>query len=110
MLNAFRTKRSNILVWVLMVMLIVGLAGFGIGVSGGLGNQDVAQVGDQSVTAEEYGRALDQELRSISGQLGRTLPMSEARQYGIDRMVLARLVNDATLDAEAARTRALDGR
>jgi hypothetical protein len=26
MLNAFRTKRSNILVWVLMVMLIVGLA------------------------------------------------------------------------------------
>ena len=103
MLNAFRNKRSNILVWVLMVMLVVGLAGFGIGVSGGLGNQDVAQVGDRSVTAEQYGRALDQELRSISSQLGRNLPMSEARQYGIDRMVLGRLVNDATLDAEASR-------
>ena len=29
--------------------------------------------------------------------------MSEARQFGVDRMVLARLVNDAALDDEAAR-------
>ena len=29
--------------------------------------------------------------------------MSEARQYGVDGMVLARLVNDAALDDEAAR-------
>ena len=29
--------------------------------------------------------------------------MAEARQFGVDRMVLGRLVNDAALDGEAAR-------
>ena len=46
---------------------------------------------------------MQQELRALTQQLGRDLPMAEARQYGVDRMVLARLVNDAALDGEAAR-------
>lgn len=103
MLNAFRNKRTNVLAWLLMAMLVVGLAGFGIGVGGGLTSRDVAQVGDESITSEAYTRALDQELRAISGQIGRALPMEEARQFGIDRTVLARLAGDAALDGEADR-------
>lgn len=103
MLGSFRRGRANVLIWALMAALIVGLAGFGIGVGGGLGSQTVASVGDRDVTADDYLRTLQQELRAYTSQLGRDVPMAEAREYGIDRIVLARLVNDAALDAEAAR-------
>jgi peptidyl-prolyl cis-trans isomerase D len=102
MLKTFRASRSNVLVWIILGLLIVGLAGFGITTGGG-GGQAVAEVGDRRVEAEAYARALDQELRAISGQIGRPLPMAEARRFGIDRIVLARLVADAALDDEAAR-------
>jgi peptidyl-prolyl cis-trans isomerase D len=46
---------------------------------------------------------MQQELRALTQQLGRDLPMAEARQFGVDRMVLARLENDAAHDGEAAR-------
>lgn len=102
MLKLFRARRSSVLIWALIALLIVGLAGFGIGVSG-LGGGWIARVGAREVAPDAYARALQQEIRAISSQLGRTLPMSEARQFGIDRVVLTRLVNDAALDAEAER-------
>ena len=103
MLGSFRKGRANILIWALMAALVVGLAGFGIGVSGGLSTHSVAEVGDRSISSDEYVRALQQELRGYQQQLGRDLPMTEARTYGIDRQVLGRLINDAALDAEAQR-------
>jgi peptidyl-prolyl cis-trans isomerase D len=103
MLGSFRNKRGGILIWALMAALIVGLAGFGIGAGGGLVSQNVARVGDEAVSTDDYVRAMQQELRALTQQVGRQLPMAEARQYGVDQMVLARLVNDAALDAEADR-------
>src|SRR5690606_21235351 len=84
-------------------LLIIGLAGFGISIGGGIGGRDVARVGDRGVEVDDFSRAMNQELNQLASQLGRSLPMTEARQYGIDRMVLTRLVNDAALDGEAAR-------
>ncbi len=105
MLGSFRNnRRSGLFVWALMAAIMVGLAGFGISVGGGLGGSpNVAEVGGQKVTADAYVRAMQQELRALEQQVGRSLPMTEARQYGVDRMVLGRLVNDAALDGEAAR-------
>lgn len=103
MLGSFRKGRANILIWALMAALIVGLAGFGIGVSGGLNTHTVAEVGDRTISGDDYVRALQQELRGYQNQLGRDLPMTEARSYGIDRQVLGRLINDAALDGEAER-------
>jgi len=100
MLKTFRASRSNVVVWAILVLLIIGLAGFGISTGAG-GGQTVAEVGDTRIEADAYTRALDQELRAITGQIGRALPMSEARQFGVDRMVLARLISDAALDHEA---------
>lgn len=103
MLKTFRASRSNVVVWALLILLIIGLAGFGIATTGGVGGQSVASVGDARVEADAYARALDQELQALATQIGRQLPMSEARQFGVDRMVLARLLADAALDDEAAR-------
>lgn len=103
MLGSFRNKRAGVAIWILMAALVVGLAGFGIGVGGGGGSRDVARVGDQEITADAYVRAMQQELRALTQQVGRDLPMAEARQFGVDGMVLGRLVNDAALDGEARR-------
>jgi len=102
MLTFFRASRSNIFVWAIIGLLIVGLAGFSIGAGGG-GSTNVARVGDQEVSAETFARTLDQEIRAISTQVGRNLTVAEAQQFGIDRAVLGRLVADAALDEEAAR-------
>jgi len=102
MLKTFRASRSNVVVWIILVLLMIGLAGFGIS-TGASGGRAVASVGDTRVEADAYARALDQELRALTQQVGRPLPMSEARQYGVDRMVLARLLGDAALDEEARR-------
>lgn len=102
MLQSFRSRKSSVLLWILMGMLIVGLAGFGIGVGGGIGTREVASVGDEGIDADVYARALDQQLRGIAQQTGRSLPIEEARQFGIDRQVLSQLLNEAALDGEAA--------
>lgn len=102
MLKIFRASTSNIFFWAIILLLIVGLAGFGIG-TGGLTSAYVAKVGEREISADDYVRALENELRAITTQLGRGLSMEEARQFGVDRVVLARLVNDATLDNEAER-------
>ena len=74
MLGSFRNKRGGILIWALLAALIVGLAGFGIGAGGGIVSQNVARVGDEAVTADAYVRAMQQELRALTQQVGRQLP------------------------------------
>lgn len=102
MLKTFRASKSNFVVWAILIIIVIGFGGFGISATG-QGGIDLAEVGDESVDAREYGRALNQELDALSRQLGRQLPMAEARQYGVERAVLARMVGDAALDGEAAR-------
>lgn len=103
MLGSFRTSGSKVVFWALLVAIVIGLGGFGIGVGVSGGGNAIATVGDQTVTSQEYVRTLQQELRAITQQTGRTMPMAEARQYGVDRIVLGRLINDAALDEEAER-------
>lgn len=103
MLGTFRKRRAGVLLYALLAALVVGLAGFGIGAGRTISSDKVARVGDVSVTSQDFVRAMQQELRALQQQTGRTLSMAEARQYGVDRMVLSRLVNDAAVDGEAAR-------
>jgi peptidyl-prolyl cis-trans isomerase D len=102
MLRSFRAKTTSIFFWVIVILLIIGLAGFGI-TTGGFRTPNVAQVGDREISAEEFARTYDQELRAIGAQLGRPLTAAEGRQFGVDGFVLSRLVNDAALDHEAGR-------
>ena len=103
MLGTIRNRRAGVLIWALMAALVVGLAGFGIGAGSGITSQNVARVGSEPVTAQAFAVAMQQELRALTEQTGRQLTMAEARQYGVDSMVLGRLVNDTAIDAEAGR-------
>ncbi|MFD1509744.1 SurA N-terminal domain-containing protein [Lacimonas salitolerans] len=92
---------SKMAVWVLLGLLILGLGGFGVtNLSGGV--SPVGYVGDEEIEIDEYARALQQEISAIEAETGQPLPFPQAREMGIDRAVLGRLVTGAALDNEAA--------
>ena len=95
-------KLSKTFIWILMGLLIVGLAGFGAtSLSGNA--RSVATVGEKEVSTDAYLRALRTEINAFSAQAGRSVPMSEAQMLGLDRQVLSQLVTSRGLDNEAAR-------
>lgn len=93
-------KASNIFVWILMGLLFVALAGFGIGSFSG-GSSQVGAVGDVEITAEDYFRALNNEINAQSAQTGQATSFASLRARGIDAQVLAGLVARAALSNEA---------
>ncbi len=96
-------SKHNIFVWILMGLLILGLAGFGI--DGFLGQRvrSIGSVGGQEISVDTYARALQQEIRGVQQQTGQALSFAQLEQMGVDQMVRARLVAQAALDAEAER-------
>jgi peptidyl-prolyl cis-trans isomerase D len=92
---------SKTFVWILMGLLMLGLAGFGAtNLTGTV--RTVATVGTQTVSVDDYARELQREIRAVEAQTGQTLPMAQARELGIDRIALTNLVNLASLDNEVA--------
>lgn len=95
-------KMSQTVVWIIMGLLIVGLAGFGATNLSGTA-RTIGSVGDEPITINAYGRELQREIRAVEAQMGQALQMDQVRALGLDRMVLDRLVTLAALDNEAAR-------
>lgn len=93
---------SKTFIWILMGLLIVGLAGFGV-VNGSGTSRSVASVGSETVSIDDYGRALLQEQQAIQAQSGQSIPLSQLVSFGVDRTVLNRLITTAVLDDEMSR-------
>lgn len=85
-----------------MGMLILGLAGFGAVSFTGSGSA-VATVGDEEVSVNDYARALQQEQRALQAQTGQSFTVSQLVEFGMDRVVLNRLVSVAAIDNEVKR-------
>ncbi|MEM1237361.1 MAG: SurA N-terminal domain-containing protein [Pseudomonadota bacterium] len=94
-------KASNIGVWVIMGLLIVGLMGFGAGSFGG-GGQTIGQVGDKRISAQTYFTALTNQIRNFQAQTGQALSFPQAEQIGLQQQVLSQLVTQRALDNEVA--------
>jgi peptidyl-prolyl cis-trans isomerase D len=69
MAKGARGKGANIFVWIILGLLIVGLAGFGVGGFGG-SVRSIGKVGDREITTSDYARALQQEIRAYEAQIG----------------------------------------
>jgi len=95
-------KIGQVVVWVLLALLIVGLAGFGIGSFGGSATT-VARAGREEVTAQEYLRLLAREVRALQIEEGRALSRAEAEARGLLAAVQGRLITSAALDDETRR-------
>lgn len=100
---ARKKSAQNIFVWILMAMLVVGLAGFGI--DGFLSQtvRSIGQVGGRDISTNSYARALQQEIRAIEQQFGQAMPFGQIQAFGLDAQVRARLVTQAALESEAER-------
>jgi len=95
-------KASNLFVWLILGLLFVALAGFGIGSFSGGGSQ-VGQVGEVQITADDYARALEREIRARVAQTGQPVTLATLRAEGADQAVLQSLVAQATLINETQR-------
>lgn len=99
-----KKKRSigEVAMWFLMVLLILGLGGFGIdGVLNGSVTR-VARVGDKDIDINTYARSLQTQLQQLSQQAGRPVTFTEAQASGIDRAILENLMRERALDHEAS--------
>ncbi len=93
---------SKTFIWILLALLIVGLAGFGATSLGG-NIRTVGAVGDKQISVDLYARTLQEDLRAISAQAGQNVPFSTAQALGVDRQALARVVTSRALDHETAQ-------
>lgn len=92
---------SKTAVWILLGLLIVGLAGFGAtNLSGTI--RTIGSAGDKLISVDDYARQLQQEIRAIEQQRGQAMPFAQAQQLGIDRRVLQGLVATRSMDHETA--------
>lgn len=95
-------KTANIFVWIILGLLIIGLAGFGVDGFGGRVT-NIGQVGDRNISVQDYFRELEREIRGFEQQTGTALGFERAQAMGLDRAVRARLVTLAALENEAER-------
>jgi peptidyl-prolyl cis-trans isomerase D len=93
------TSISKSAMWVLMGLLILGLAGFGATNLGG-NIRTIGKVGDKTIPVDQYARQLQNEIRAIEQQTRQQLPFAQAQEIGLDRAVLQRLVRNRALDHE----------
>jgi peptidyl-prolyl cis-trans isomerase D len=97
-----RSTAKEIAVWTMMGMLILGLGGFGVtSFSGGVTR--IATVGDIEVTTDDYARALQTQIDTVSQQFGQRISGQEAIAFGLDKQVLQSVITRAALDNEAGR-------
>lgn len=93
---------SKTFVWILMGLLMLGLAGFGAtSLTGTV--RTVAQVGDEYISVDEYFRELQREIRAVQAQTGQAMQIAQARDLGLDQLALSRLVALAALDNEVGQ-------
>ena len=98
MLEALRRAAKGWVATIFIGLLVLSFAFWGVAdILGGYGSQTLAQVGDTEIETEQYRIALQNELRRLGRQSGRTLTIVEARQAGLDQQVLARMIGDAAL-------------
>jgi peptidyl-prolyl cis-trans isomerase D len=104
MRNAAGTWLGRAVLIVFFGLIIISFAVFGIGdIFRGYGGQTVATVGGTEISTESLRRAYQDELQRIQRQSRRAITNDEARAFGLDRIVLNRLIGEAALDADTKR-------
>ncbi len=101
-LDTLRKGAGGVIGVVFVLLLIASfIIWFPAGWFQGYGTQDVITVGDIKIGQQDYMRAQQDVLRSMSTQAGRSLSIQEARALGLDNRVLERLIGGAAIDTHA---------
>ncbi|MFY9238564.1 MAG: SurA N-terminal domain-containing protein [Roseovarius sp.] len=97
-----KSSISKSAMWVLMGLLILGLAGFGVTNLGGNITR-VGSVGEAEISVTDYAQALRSEINAAQSEAGRAISFPEVQAAGLDDQILARLVAEAALDDETRK-------
>ncbi len=108
MLDALRASSQTwigrTIMAIVMGFLIIAFGFWGIAdIFRGFGADKLARVGSVEITTEAYRNAYQTQLMRLQERERRGITADEAREMGLDRQVLARLISDAVLDQEAHR-------
>ena len=99
MLNSLRNFGRSWVGKILGVLLLIGLAGFGIeNVITQLGSTTVASVAGRDISVRDYQRAYDGQINQVAQQLGQVPTPEQATALGVPGMVLQRLAGEAVVN------------
>ena len=108
MLGAIRNAAQGVvgkaIMTVVMGLIIVSFVIWGVGdMLRGFTTSTVASVGGAKISAQEYRIAYQRTLQQYQRRLRRPFTNEEAREIGLDRSVLQRLLSEAAVDEEARK-------
>jgi peptidyl-prolyl cis-trans isomerase D len=104
MLETLRKGTGSWMVKILLGLLVLSFAAWGIGdIFTGGGDTSVAQVGDTKISPNEFQDAYQNRVRQMSARFGKQLNNDEARQLGIGEQTLQQLVTSALWDEAASK-------
>ena len=84
---------SKFFAWILVLIVIVSLAGFGIqDVILGSTSRNIATVGKEKISIDEFVRNLDNEIARFSQKNNLSLTIEDAKAYGLVNKVLNDLI------------------
>lgn len=99
MLEAIRKNVTGILAKILIALLILSFAVWGIGdMVTSYGRDAVGSVGGTPIKTNDFRQAYQLQLDGIARQFGRRLTPQQAKAFGIEQQVLARLTGAAAVD------------
>lgn len=108
MLNALRRSAKGFLAKILIALLVLSFAVWGVSdFVNQVDPSEVARAGDTPVSAAEFSRLYQRQANRIAQQTGRGLTPQQAQSIGLPQQVLQTLVTDA-LQVDAARKLGLD--
>jgi len=104
MLDSIRQGASSWVIKILLGLLILSFAVWGVGdiFLGAGSNPAVATVAGKDITTAEFVRSYQRDLQELSNRAGRSLSADEARQFGLVRQTISRMVVQTML-GETAR-------
>jgi len=107
MLSIFRGKSGNLAAKIILFVLILSFAAWGladyVNRSSNPYMASVASVGKYDITGNQLVQTVDRQLRQISAQFGKPFPLSAAPRFGLVNRSLQELINQELLEQETTR-------
>jgi peptidyl-prolyl cis-trans isomerase D len=106
MLDALRNSAGRWFVKILLGLLVLSFAVWGVGdIFTGMGRQKLAEVGGREISPAQFQRTYENQIAMVSNQIGRRLTSAEARSYGIGQRVIDNLIGTTAVDIHAEKLR-----
>lgn len=99
MLDTLRRSANSLVMKILLAVLVVSFAAWGIGdvFRAGSGSSALVTVGNADITVPQFRAEMARELDRVSQALGQQVSREQAVAMGVDQMLLQRMINSQVL-------------